>query len=81
MEIKVVSMTPDWIKIKYTNKTNKPMTMTEAYIKLDKKVYYIENIQTKMIASKSSRTITLRRGVDFTGKLKMNAKWFEIAWW
>lgn len=81
VNVKIISMTPDWIKIKYTNKTKKPKTMTELYIKLDKKVYYIENILTTVIASKSSRTIVLRRGVDFEGKLKMNAKRFELGWW
>lgn len=81
VDIKIVSYTTDWIKIKYTNKTNKPKTMTEAYLKMDKKVYYIKNVLTTLVASKSSRTITLKRGYDFDGKLKMNAKHFEIAWW
>lgn len=81
VNIKVVSYTPDWIKIKYTNTTNEPKTMTEAYLKMDKKVYYIKNILTTLVASKSSRTITLKRGVDFDGKLKMNTKHFEMAWW
>ena len=79
--VSVVSMTKDWIKIKYTNTTKKFKSSCEAYIKLGKKVYYIENIMQTAIASKSSRTITLRSGRDFSGKLDVNAERFEIAWW
>lgn len=79
--VSVISMTPNWIKIKYTNTTKKFKSACEAYIKLGKKVYYIENISETAIASKSSRTITLRSGRDFSGKLDVNAERFEIAWW
>lgn len=77
----LVSMTNDWIKIKYTNTTKKFKSVCEAYIKLGKKVYYIDNISYTAIASKSSRTVTLRRGRDFSGKLDVNAERFEIGWW
>lgn len=79
--ISIVSMTQDWIKIKYTNTTKKPKEICEAYVKLGKKVYYMNYLASTLIASKSSRTITLRSGRDFSGKLDVNAERFEIAWW
>lgn len=79
--VSVVSMTKDWIKIKYTNTTKKPKEICEAYVKLGKKVYYMNYLASTLIASKSSRTITLRSGRDFSGKLDVNAERFEIAWW
>ena len=81
IKVTLVSMTNDWIKIKYTNTTKKFKSVCEAYIKLGKKVYYIDNVSYTAIASKSSRTVTLRRGRDFSGKLDVNAEKFEIGWW
>ena len=80
IKVSIVSMTHDWIKIKYTNTNKRPKSLCEAYIRLGKKVYYIKNFAQTVIAPKSSRTITLRRGVDFSEKLNVNAERFEIAW-
>ena len=41
IKVSIVSMTHDWIKIKYTNTNKRSKSLCEAYIRLGKKVYYI----------------------------------------
>lgn len=81
--IKILSMSPDALKIKYINTNKKTKNFIEAYIILGKKVYIIESQELRTIPANSSKTFILKRGKDFSEKLNVNAKikTIEVGYW
>ncbi len=81
--IKILSMSPDAVKIQYTNTNKKMKKFVEAYFIIGKKTYIIEKWNIRAIPAKTSKIFTLKRGKDFSGKLDMNAniKTIDFGYW
>ena len=82
-EIKILSISPDSLKIKYKNTNKKTKYFVEAYFIIGKKTYIIEKWNIRSIPAKTSKIFTLKRGKDFSGKLDMNAniKTIDFGYW